>query len=151
MHWTVIYVVDSVIHCDLPNSLVFALVKSKNVQSSLKLILTWLMLVLWWGLPWRILLTVRNSLGTHSSYPLDSQLLRPALNILHFYSSLNLHLCDEYFCAICRRLKKLAMIYWRKYIPMMRSEREKDIRRAEMRKRVHSWLPDFQTLTESSP
>lgn len=49
------------------------------------------------------------------------------------------------------RLKKLAMIYWRKYIPMMRSEREKDIRRAEMRKRVHSWLPDFQTLTESSP
>jgi len=49
------------------------------------------------------------------------------------------------------RLKKLAMIYWRKYIPMMRSEREKDIRRAEMRKRVHSWLPDFQTLTETSP
>lgn len=79
-------------------------------------------------------------------------------HILPLYSSLNLvyisltqFLCDEYFCAICRRLKKLAMIYWRKYIPMMRSEREKDIRRAEMRKRVHSWLPDFQTLTETSP
>jgi len=49
------------------------------------------------------------------------------------------------------RLKKLAMIYWKKYIPMKRSEREKETRRAEMRKRVSSWLPDFQNLTESPP
>lgn len=49
------------------------------------------------------------------------------------------------------RLKKLAMIYWKKYIPMLRSEREKEVRRADLRKRVHSWLPDFQSLTETSP
>lgn len=49
------------------------------------------------------------------------------------------------------RLKKLAMVYWKKYIPMLRSEREKEVRRADLRKRVHSWLPDFQSLTETSP
>lgn len=49
------------------------------------------------------------------------------------------------------RLKKKALIYWKKYIPMKRLEKEREVRRTEMRKRVSSWLPDFQNLTESSP
>ena len=46
---------------------------------------------------------------------------------------------------------KKAMIYWKKYMPMKRLEKEREVRRTEMRKRVSSWLPDFQNLTESSP
>lgn len=49
------------------------------------------------------------------------------------------------------RIKKLALTYWKKYIPMKRGEKERETRREEMRKRVSSWLPDFQNLPETSP
>ncbi len=33
---------------------------------------------------------------------------------------------------------------WREYIPMAQEERAKELRRAELRRKVSSWLSDYQ-------
>ena len=37
---------------------------------------------------------------------------------------------------------------WRRYVPLSREERRKEVRRAELRRKVAQWLPDY--LPESN-
>ena len=35
---------------------------------------------------------------------------------------------------------------WQCYVPLSREEHEKEVRRAELRRKVTQWLPDYQPL-----
>ena len=48
--------------------------------------------------------------------------------------------------CVCRLVKVRVWRRWREYVPEVREEREREVRRAELRRKVSQWLPDYQPL-----
>ena len=46
----------------------------------------------------------------------------------------------------CRLVKVRVWRRWREYVPEVREEREREVRRAGLRRKVSQWLPDYQPL-----
>ena len=46
----------------------------------------------------------------------------------------------------CRQLKERVLRRWREYVPLAREEREREVRRAGLRRKVSQWLPDYQPM-----
>ena len=46
----------------------------------------------------------------------------------------------------CRQLKERVLRRWRGYVPLAREEREREVRRAGLRRKVSQWLPDYQPM-----
>ena len=46
----------------------------------------------------------------------------------------------------CRQLKEKVFRRWREYVPLAREEREREVRRAGLRRKVSQWLPGYQPM-----
>ena len=46
----------------------------------------------------------------------------------------------------CRLVKVRVWRRWKEYVPEVREEREREVRRAGLRRKVSQWLPDYQPL-----
>ena len=43
-------------------------------------------------------------------------------------------------------LMVMALLSWRSYVPISLEEKEQEVRRAELRRKVAQWLPDYQPI-----
>ena len=51
---------------------------------------------------------------------------------------------DDVLLPVYRCLKHCILHAWIQFVPLSKEEKIKELRRAEMRRKVAAWLPDYQ-------
>ena len=55
-----------------------------------------------------------------------------------------------YYLLFCRQVQCSVLRAWRGYVPVAKEEREREKRREQLRRKVASWLTDYQPSKHST-